>query len=128
MSDDFVSLGEALARRPPRRDAVMVGRPTGLERVVITKAGQTLYLTAEEAAATGLRCSGSGEARICQFGLWRDDRGEWVYPPRHDPDDLDGARYRAALLDLRLRQDARKKDQQQRPQRHTPAPIAGWED
>jgi hypothetical protein len=45
--------------------------------------GSTLWISAKEAAEAGLRWLGSGERRRWQFGLCRDERGEWVYPPEH---------------------------------------------
>lgn len=121
MSDDMVSIGEALRRHPMRQNPVMTGQPGELLRSVVTKAGATIYLTAAEAAAAGLRCFGAGDERRCQFGLWRDSRGEWVYPPEHDPQDLDGARYREALRELKVAHDVDM--QSKRRQARTPAYV-----
>lgn len=42
----------------------------------------TYWLTRKEAAAAGYREVTHPEGhRIVQFGLCRDDRGEWIYPP-----------------------------------------------
>lgn len=121
MTDEMVSIGEALRRMPPRQDPVMEGASGEVMRCVVTKGGATIYLTAAEAAASGLRCFGVGEERRCQFGLWRDSRGEWVYPPEHDPTDLDGFRYREALKDLEQahRVDMQSKRRQEKAPRYT---------
>jgi hypothetical protein len=124
MSDKntFISIGDALAQQPLRRNPVMAGAAVEAQITLTLKSGATLRLTAKEAADAGLHCTGSGEERICQFGLWRDSRGEWVYPPEHDPTDLDGYRYRQALHELEQahRVDMQSKARQPKTPRYSP--------
>ena len=62
--------------RPPEG-----ARPGELMRVMSDTHDTTYWLTAKEAGAAGYREVTNLEGvRIVQFGLCRDDRGEWVYP------------------------------------------------
>lgn len=74
------------ASPPPRPPA---GARPGADMVTChIKDGLTLWLTKEEAGAAGYRevTARDGQRRV-QFGMCRDDRGEWVYPPLKEPDE-----------------------------------------
>jgi hypothetical protein len=101
--------------RPPQPDAP----PTPLVIAIPSAAGQPpLYLTPQEIAAVGGRqvTNPHTGVRVWQLGLWQ-ERGEWIYSPFHDPADLDGSRYRAALAALRQRHRDEEKRLEGRPSR-----------
>lgn len=118
---------EALGRVVPFQHETQRGRAGDELVTLITKAGQTIYLTRQEANDMGVRCIGSGQDRVCQFGVFRDDRGAWIYPPQHAPDDLDGSQYRQAYQDrVEDRYFAHRQQRKDRPAR-TPETIAGFD-
>jgi hypothetical protein len=120
---EFKAMGDVLdaTRMNERSSDLQQRQHAGLPQpMIITVPGSRgqppLYLNPAEAAANGLRHATNPYtgARTPQFGLWQHGE-DWVYPPWHHPEDLDGSRYRRELGELRQQHRDWLKRQDGRP-------------